>query len=57
MYAHAMEQRATISVSEEPDGARVVIEYADGHTVRMSVASDSLVLRMHLGLPTGEEDK
>jgi hypothetical protein len=50
-------QRAEISIFEEPDGARVEIEYADGHTVRMSVASDSIVLKMHLGLPIQEEER
>ena len=42
--------RATVTVLEEPGGLRVVIEYQDGHTVRLSVATDdSPILRMHLG--------
>lgn len=38
-------------------GSQVVIEYADGHTVYLSVEPDSLVLRWHLGLdsPAGED--
>jgi hypothetical protein len=38
-------------------GAKVVIEYADGHTVYLSVEPDSFVLRWHLGLdgPAGED--
>jgi hypothetical protein len=50
--------RAIVTIEDVKDGARVVIEYEDGHTVRMSVGPDSPVLRMHLGLdgPEGEPE-
>lgn len=42
--------QATVNCKETPDGAEVVIEYEDGHTVRISAAPDSVVLQLHLGL-------
>jgi hypothetical protein len=48
-------QKARVTVEDVPGGAKVVIEYDDGHTVYMSVASDSIVLRLHLGLEDAPE--
>lgn len=44
--------QAEVTVKEMPDGTvDAEIEYADGHTVRLKVQPDSIVLKMHLGIP------
>jgi len=48
-------QKARVTVENVPDGAKVVIEYDDGHTVYLSVTADSPVLRMHLGVEDSSE--
>lgn len=50
-----MQHKAQISIEDRPDGPLVIIEYEDGHTVRIEVSSpDSPILRSHLGLDTSE---
>ena len=45
-----------MTIEDLPDGSRVVISYADGHTVYLSVGPDSIVLRRHLGLDDARDD-
>jgi hypothetical protein len=52
---HPERLKARVTVEELPGGAKVTIEYADGHTVYLSVSADSPVLRMHLGLEDSPE--
>jgi hypothetical protein len=48
--------QATVIIEDVPDGSRVIIRYADGHTVYLSVGQDSIILRRHLGLDDEGQD-